>query len=175
MNGVSAPSTPSIDCLAVLVRTPIIADSKCISKLAPLWPPSSHDHGLQVHISKLAPSRPPSISPNSLDYGHQSSPHHGRQMHPHTRLITAFKCISKLTSSQASFVSLNSPKYGGKVRTITASKCIAKLAQSHLQVLLETRSITASECISAFTRSTISGAPRIAVKHRLQPVQICRV
>jgi len=41
-----------------------------------------------------------------------------------------------------------------------------------LQLYLETRSIMASECISEFTQSSSSGAPRIALKHQLQPVHI---
>jgi len=68
--------------------------SKYSSKLVRLGPPSSHDHGLQVHlqtrsitaskcISKLARLRPPRPSPNSLDYG--------RQVHLQTRLIMASK------------------------------------------------------------------------------------
>jgi len=72
-NTVSAPGAPSIDCPQVLVQSCSITASKCISKLARLRPPSSHDHGLQVHlqtrsimaskcISQLARSRPPSTS-----------------------------------------------------------------------------------------------------------------
>jgi hypothetical protein len=37
------------------------------------------------------------------------------------------------------------------------------------QVELHTCSITALECICVFTRSSFSGAPRITLKHRLQP------
>ena len=44
-----------------------------------------------------------------------------------------------------------------------------------LQVHLQTRSVTASEYISEFTRMSFLGAPEIALKHRLQPVQIYRV
>ena len=96
--------------LQVHLQTRSITASKGISRLDRLRPASSHDHGLQVHISTLARSRPPSASPNSLDY--------------------------------------------------------------RLQVHLHSRLITASEYISEFTGSSISGAPRIALKHRLQPVQI---
>jgi hypothetical protein len=39
-----------------------------------------------------------------------------------------------------------------------------------LQVHLQSRSMTASEYISVFTRSLFSGAPRIALMRRLQPV-----
>jgi hypothetical protein len=68
-------------------------------------------------------------------------------------------------------------------RSITAFKCTSTLARlrppsSHdhgLQVHLQTRSITTSEDISEFTRSSFSGAPQIALKHRLQPVQIYHV
>jgi len=56
---------PSSNNYSLQVRT-IIAP-KCISKLARIRHPSSHDHGLQVHISELARSRPSSESPNSLD------------------------------------------------------------------------------------------------------------
>jgi len=72
--------------------------SKYSSKVAWLRPPSSHNHGLQVHlqtrsimaskcISKLARSRPPSASPNSLAYG--------LQVHLETRLITPSQCLCK--------------------------------------------------------------------------------
>jgi len=168
MNRVSAPGTPYIDCLQVLVQSCSITASKCISKLARLGPPSSHNQGLQVHISKLARSwppvhlqtrsstasncisklarlRPPSASPNLLD--------HGLQVHHQTRSIMVSNCISKLARSRPPIVSPNTLDY-----------C--------LQVHLETCSITASECISEFTRSSFSGAPRIALKHRLQPIQI---
>ena len=65
-------------------QTRLIADSKCISKLARSRPPSvspnSLDRGLQVHlqcrlimtsnyISKLTRLCPPSASPNSLNRG----------------------------------------------------------------------------------------------------------
>jgi len=50
--------------------------SKYWSKLSRLRPPSSHNHGRQMHLSKLARSQPPSASPNSLN--------------------KASKCISKL-------------------------------------------------------------------------------
>jgi len=40
---------------------------KLWSKLSRLRPPSSHDHGRQMHISKLARSQPPSASPHSLN------------------------------------------------------------------------------------------------------------
>ena len=109
MNRVSSPGAPSIDRLQVLVQCRTIMASKCISKLARLRPPSSHDHGLQMHlqtrsitafkciseftitaskcISTLARLRPP------------SSHDHGLQLHPQTGSITASKCISEFTQS----------------------------------------------------------------------------
>jgi len=71
---------------------------KCISKLAQLGPPSSHDHGLQVHlqtrsitisecITKFTRLRPPMVFPNTLDFH--------LQVHLQSRLITD----SKLTQS----------------------------------------------------------------------------
>jgi len=148
MNRVPAPGAPSIDRLQVLVQSRSITASKCISRLARLRAPRSHDHCLQVHISKLARSRPPSVSPNSLDYG--------LQVHLQTRSITISECISKFTRSRPPSVSPNTLDY-------------------RLQVHLQIRSITALEYISEFTRSSFTGAPRIALKHRLQPVQIYRV
>jgi len=80
----SPPCTPPISLdrsLQVHLQTRLIPASKCIfwvqaisasrriSRLARWLPASSHDHGLEVHISKLTPSRPPSESPKSLDYG----------------------------------------------------------------------------------------------------------
>jgi len=69
-----------------------ITASSCISKLAQLWPRSSHNHGLQVHISKLALSRPPGASPNTLDYC--------LQVPPQSCCITASECISQFTRSR---------------------------------------------------------------------------
>jgi hypothetical protein len=134
---------PSIDRLQVLVQSRSITASKCISKLARLRPPISHNHGLQVHLQTRSITDSKCIS-NSLDYG--------VQVYLQTRSITASKCISKLARSRPPSESPNSLNYGFKVRTITASKCISKLA-----------------------RSSISGAPWIALMHRLQPVQIYRV
>ena len=96
-------------------------------------------------ISEFTQSRPPSASPNSLD--------HSLQVHLWVQLDLGLQ------------VHLQS-------RSITDSKCISELHNLGLQVLLQTRSITASKSISEFTRSSFSGAPRIALKHRLQPVQI---
>ena len=103
--------------------------SKYSSKLAQLWPPSSHNHGLQVHlqtplitaskwISKLAWSQPP----NSLDHSLQ------------VRTIMASKSIAKLAGSRSRSASLSSLNHGlqvyPQIRSITASKCISKLTRS---------------------------------------------
>jgi hypothetical protein len=172
MNRVSAPGAPSIDCLSVLVQTRSIT----ASNLARSRPPISLDPGFQVYlqtrsitaskcISKLARSRPPSASPNSLDPGLQvyfqtrsisNSLDHCLQVHLQTRSIPVSKCISKLARLLPPSASTHSLDHG-------------------LQVHLQTRSIMASECISEFTRSSFSGAPRIALKLLLQPVQIYRV
>jgi len=134
------------------LETRSITSSECISKLAQLQPPSAStnllDYDLGEHISKLARSRPPSVSPNPLNYG--------LQVHLQTRSITILECLSKFTQPLPPSVSPNMFDY-------------------HLQVHLQTCSITASECISEFTRSSFSDAPRIAPKHRLQPVQIYHV
>jgi len=66
------------------------------------------------------------------------------------------KCISNFTRLRPPCVSPNKLDY-------------------HLQAHLHTRTITVSECISVFTLSSCSGAPRFALKHRLQAVQIYRV
>jgi hypothetical protein len=145
--------------LQVHLQTSSIAASKCISKVARSRPPIASpillDRGLQVHLQTRSSTASKCIS-KLARLQHPSSRDHGLQVHLHTRLITASKCISKLARSRPSSVSLNSPDYG-------------------LQAHLQTRSITASECIYEFTRSSFSGAPRIALKHRLQPVQIYRV
>jgi hypothetical protein len=47
-----------------------------------------------------------------------------------------------------------------------------RLNDHSLQVHLETCSITASEFITQFTQPSLSYALPIALKHRLQPVQI---
>jgi len=149
--------------------------SKYSSTLARLRRASSNNPALQVHLqtrmitaSKLARSRPPNA-------------------YIQTRSITASKCISKLAQSRPPSVYLNSLNYSLQVCTMMDSKCIYKLARSRsrsaslsaldhgLQVCLAGRSITASECISEFTWSSFSGAPQIALKDRLQPIQVYRV
>ena len=162
--------------------------SECISNLAQSQPPSASPnllhHGLQVYFQTR------SITACKFARSWPSSAY----LQP--RLITASKCISrlarlrparshdhgpqvhisKLARSRPPSVSPDSLNYVLRVRSITASKCISKLARLWPpQVHLQTRSITASEYISEFTGSLFSGAPRIALKLRLQPVQIYRV
>ena len=147
------------------------------------------------YSSNLAPSRPASVYPNLLD--------HSLQVHLHTRSNMASKRISKLarlrpaslhhhdhqvhlqTRSITSFMLAWSSPLSAYLHTpsIMASKWISKLTRlqlpsshdSGLQVRLQTCSITISPCISMFTYSSFWGAPPIAPKHRLQPVQIYRV
>jgi len=119
----------------------------------------------------LAPSRPPSASPIALD--------HGLQVPLHTRLITASKCISILAGLRPASLREHGLQVHLQTRSITISECISKFTRSlppsvspnmldhRLQVHLQTHSITASEYISEFTRSSFSGAPHIALKHRL--------
>jgi len=134
-------------------------DCKCIPKLDRSWPPSSHDHGLQVHLQTrsiaaskyifhFTRSRPPGASLSSLDQGlpvhlqtHSimaskciSELHHlGLHVHPQTRSITASKCTSKLVPLQSPRASLSSLDYGLPAyfytHSITASKCISKFTQ----------------------------------------------
>jgi len=98
--------------LHVLIQTRSITASEWISILAPLRPPSSHDHDLQVHlltrsitaskcISKLARLRSRSASLSSLDQG--------LQVYVQIRSITASKSISKVARWRPRSVSLSSP------------------------------------------------------------------
>jgi len=102
--------------------------SKYSSELARLRPPSSHNHGLQVHlqtrsitaskcISKLARLRPPSASPISLD--------HGLQVSVQIRLITASKCISKRAESWPRSVSLSSldRHFQARIELLSSTAC----------------------------------------------------
>ena len=84
---------------------------------------------------------------------HPISLNHGLHLFLPTPLITASKCISKLARSGPQSASPNMLDYG---------------TQLHLQ----SRSITALEYTSQPTQPSISGAPHIAPKLRLQPVQI---
>jgi len=158
------PSTPTISLnhsvLQVHQQTRLITASECISEFTQSRSPipylNSLDHGLQMHlwvhfisvskcISKLARSWPPSASQNLID--------HGLQVNHWVHSISASKCMSKLARSRPPSASLSS-------------------RNRDLQWHLQTRSITASECMSEFTWSSFSGAPLIALKHPLQPVQI---
>jgi len=150
--------------------------SKCISKLTRLRPPSvspnSPNHGLQVRIimaskciCNLIRSRPASASPISLD--------HGLKVYLQTRSITACKvarawppkCMFKVAQLPSWSASLSSAYRGLQVclqiHPITTFKCIFRLARSR-----------PPKCISESTQSSFSSAPRIALKHHLQPVQI---
>ena len=108
--------------------------SKYSSYLAQPWPPSSHDHGLQVHLQtrsitapKFAPSWPPSASPNSLD--------HGLQVNLQTHSITASKC----TSTHARLRPPSSHDHGLQVHL--QSRWLRPPSSHHhgLQVRLKTR------------------------------------
>jgi hypothetical protein len=119
-----------------------------------------------------------STRPNSLDYG--------LQVHLQTHFITASKCISNPARlDPPSTQNLGLPVHLHSI-SIAISECISQFTQSRppsvcsntvnyrLQLHLQTHSITASECISAFIQLSFSCAPRIALKHHLQPVQIHR-
>jgi len=120
--------------LQVHLQTRFIMAFKCISRLVLLRPASSHDHGLQVHISNLARSQPPRVSPDSLDYGLQGrtimapkciSPNsldHGLQVYVQTRSIRS----CEFDQSWPPSVSPNSLDYG-------LPKCISKHARSRPQ------------------------------------------
>jgi len=176
MNWVSAPGAVYIYHLQVVVQSCAITASKCIYKLTWLRPPRSHHHDIEVYISKLAWSRPPSWSPNLLKHGLQlylplcsstpsefarswppsASPNlldYGLQVHLHTRLILISECISKFTPLWPPIVSPTTLNHDS-------------------QVHLQTCSIISFEWMWEFTRSSFSSTPRIALKHRLQPVQI---
>jgi len=102
--------------------------------------------------------------------------------------IMASKFISKLGQSRLQSASRSLLNHGLQTYSITTSqfaplwpsKCISKLPQLRPpswqnycpQLNLQTCSITASKCISEFARSSSSGAPQIAQRHLLQPVQI---
>jgi len=70
-----------------------------------------------------------------------------------------------------------------RVHSIIASNCTSNLTQSWppssqyygIQVHLQVSVIRASECMSEFTWLSFTGTPEIALKHRLQPVQIHHV
>jgi hypothetical protein len=117
--------------------------------------------------STLARSQPPSLSPNSRNYG----------IYVHTSM--ASKCINTLARRL--------PPSSFQTCSFTAFRCISTpdqlwppcsspMSLDHgLQLHHQTRSIRARQCIPVFTRSSFSGAPQIAVRHSLRPVQIYRV
>jgi len=113
--------------------------SKYSSNLAQLRPPSSHHHGLQVHLQ--------------------------------TRSITSSKCLFQLAWLRPP----NSLDHCVHVYLQTCMITASKFAWSRLQVHVQIHSITSSECISEFTHLSFPGAPQIALKHCLHPVQIYRV
>jgi len=131
---------------------------KCISKLAQLRPPSSHnhsievnspnplDHSLQLHLStctimasKFAQSQPSSVYPNSLD--------HSLQLYLSTHMIMLPK-FTPLQPRTAPTHSLD-PGVQGHLEThcMTVSQCIFKLAQLWPPNFF----VTASRCISILT------------------------
>jgi len=120
----------------------------------------SHSHSCELTnwwIESQRPVRRPSTTSKYLSklarLRAPSSLDHGLQVHLQTRSITASQCISKLAWSRPPSVSPNTLDY-------------------HLQENLQSRSLTASECVSEFTWLLLSGAPRITLKRRLQPIQI---
>jgi len=146
--------TPSVspNSLGCGLQTRSITASKCIPTLPWLWPRSA--------------------SPTSLGYGLQ------------TRSIMASKCISKLARSRPPSYHHHGLQVYLHIPSITISECISRYTRSRtrsvspimldygLQVHLQTCSTKALECISEFTWSSFSGTLQIALKHRLQPVQI---
>jgi len=124
----------------------------------------SHSHVCESTNWWIESQHPGAPSIDRLQVLVQSRTITASKVYHQTRSITASKfarswppkCISKPARSRPPIVSPNSLDCG-------------------LQVHLQTRSITASKCISEVTRSSFSGATRIALKHRLQPVQIYRV
>jgi len=160
MYRVSAPGSPPIDPLQVLLQSCLIMASKCISKLAPSRPPNSHDYSLQVHlqtrsitackcISKLTRLWTSSASLSLLNPGlwvlsklarlwpPSASPcllNLGFQVHLQIRSIRASNCISEFTQSRPPRASPNlldnSLQLHLRGHFISASKCISKPAQS---------------------------------------------
>jgi len=152
MKRLPAPGTPYIDRLQVLVQSRSITASKCISNLTWSWPPSSHNHGLQVHISKLAQSQPP--------------------VHLQARSCTVSNCISKLAWLRPPSASPNSLDQGVQVHlqtcSITSCTCISKLTQLRPpSAYLQTRSVTPSNCISKYARLLPPSASSNLLDHGL--------
>jgi len=165
-----------------------IITSTCICTLDQWRPPSSHDHGLQVHpqtcliaasmcisefnlvsaskcISKIAGLRPLSAS---LSY-----------------TIWASKCVSQLVQSRPPSASLTSTRSQPPVHLwVTRSRppnpspnWLNHDLQVHLwvqldfglKVHLQTRLIAGSKCISKFSQSGSPGAPAITHQYHLPP------
>jgi len=107
MKCVSAPGTPSIDCLQVLLQSCLITAYMFPQSWPPSASPNSLYYGLQVRmfiafmcVYKLSPSWSRSASLSSLD--------HGLQMYFQIPSITISKIISKRTQSRPQSVSLSS-------------------------------------------------------------------
>jgi len=125
--------------------------SKCISKLDRSRHPSSHDHGLQVHLQTRSITASKCISEFNL--------------------ISASKRIPKLAWSRPPSVSLSStwsqPPSASLSYSISASKCISKPARS--------RPPSASLCStwsqppSVFLSYSISASKCISKPARLRP------
>jgi len=173
--------------------TPSTASTQdCLSSL------HSHDYELTLECSfsfqrTSLHDRPPSASSQwELKDKVTLSHSHGCELtnwwieshHPVRRRLTVSKYSSNLARSRPPNASPNSLDHGLQVYLQTRSITACKFAQAcppsaspislghGLQVHLQTRSITASEYISEFTWLSFSGPPRIALQHRLQPVQI---
>ena len=168
------PARLCINCRQVTIQTCSITSSMFAWSCRSSACPTSLDSA-----TKFPWSWPPTACPISLNYGF------------HTRLITASTWISKLAEllpprvqtawsrppsshdhchqihisilagSRPPSASPHLLHYGLQVRMIMSSRCN-----------LQSHSITTSECIPEFTWSSFPGAPRIALKHRLQQVQI---
>ena len=141
----SWPPSVSPDLLDYGLQVCTIMASKCISKLCWLWPPSSHDHGLQcispnsldqgiqvylqprsIADSKFARSRSPSASPNLLA--------HDLGVHLKVHLITTPKCSSNdallpLPSSSANSLDHSLGVYLG-VHSIVIFSCTPNCSQA---------------------------------------------
>jgi len=109
---------------------------ECISRPTWLRPPSSHDHGFEVHlrtrsitisecISNFTRFGHPSVSPNLLELR--------LQVYPPAHSITASKCISKYAQLPPPSASLTSLDHGLgvylQIPSITASQFISNLGR----------------------------------------------
>jgi len=150
--------------------------------------PARHPSAASKNSSNLAQSQSTSASQNLLVYGphiHISmasnwispkSVKHGLPLYLQPHLITAAKFASSLphqvyfqtcpiTISEC--ISKFTPSWPPSISRITLNHC----PQLHLQ----TRLFMALGCMFEFTRLSFSGATCIALKNRLQPVQINHV